>query len=214
MAVVGTALETTTSGIDSNREALKYHMQPWSSENFHALLGMLNRADETNVKRIVERFHILNSLTTNARCAYFLADSMPTITTTNEARWAGYVDVTVPNVARRYIDSNGLSELVTTERKFTVAQEAFKAVDQAIQNPNDPKFPKFDHIEREDLRAYTQSLLDVNLDLVNGVPALTEGSKYSISMTAAIAVVLAELLCEKARVCWDWRDFENAAARG
>jgi hypothetical protein len=215
VTVTGTGLETSTDGIDPNVETIKFRMQPWSQSNFHALLTNLKRSDEATIKGIVMRYPILQSLTTNARCAYFLADSMPDLTSRSQYQWPVYVDASIVNVAQRYIASNGLSHLTQIRNgNFIVAQETFRALDEAMRQPNVAFFPNFDHIQDATFRSVTQSLLDINVEIGNGVAELVGKSKFSVSVTPAITVVLAEILCEKVRIRWNWNELETTAALG
>jgi hypothetical protein len=213
VTVIGTALETSTKDVDSKRETVKFRMQPWSRKNFLALLIKLDRKNRSKVVGMVERFPIVDSLTTNARCAFYLADTMPSLLTVSEEELNLYVEASVANVARCYVQSNGLADLKNLEDKFVVAQEAFRALNQAMIQPDIALFPTFDHIEKPRLRAITQSLLDVNVEIRDGKPELMN-STYSVSMTPAIVVVLAELLCQIARISWNWQGCESTSALG
>jgi hypothetical protein len=215
VTVTGTGLETSTDGIDPNVETIKFRMQPWSLSNFYALLNEMKRSDEEKIKGIVMCYPILQSLTTNARCAYFLADSMPDLTARSPYQWSVYVDSSVVNVAQRYVASNALSHVKDRDKeKFTVAQEVFKALDEAMSHPNVALFPSFDHIKDATYRSVTQSLLDIYVENINGKAELVGKRKYSVSVTPAVAVVLVELLCGKSNIRWNQHGLETAAALG
>jgi hypothetical protein len=214
VTVTGTSLEISTKSIDSNLDTVKYHMQPWTLDNFHAFLDKSKRVDKGAIKTIITRFPILEDLTTNARCSYFLVDSMPNITATDMKRWRRYVDISVSNVTQRYVHSNGLAILSTPDQKLKVAQAAFKAINDAIKQPKMAAFPNFNYMQDKALRGVAQSLLQINLEIRNDKAIFMDQGKYSVSMTPAIAVVLAELLDEDAAISWDWQGFESTAALG
>jgi hypothetical protein len=213
VTVTGTALEASTQTIDSVVDTVKYRMQPWSSNNFRALLGNMKRTDKNALFTMVERFPILRSLRTNARCAFYLATSMVDLTLVTEQQWADQVKAAVAKVALKYIKSSGLAHVTSLGDKFTVAQQAFKALNEAMRDPTAAVFPSFGHIDDATLRSAIQSLLDVNVETKNGKPKLMKGS-YSVSMSPAITIVLAESLCQKARVSWNWQRWESTAALG
>ncbi len=195
-------------------ETVKFRMQPWSRANFHALLTNLKRSDENAIRGIVERFPVLNHLTTNARCAFFLARSMPNLLSVNEEQWSLHVEASVALVAQCYISSNGLVNLKNIHDKFVVVQEVFKAVDKAMLDSTDISFPSFDHIQDRTVRSAIQMVLNFNVEIKNEEAKLIHQGERSVSITPAIAIVLPELLCRKARINWSWRGSENAAAIG
>ncbi len=214
VTITGTSLETSTIGIHSRNDTVKFRMLPWTRNNFHALLANLKRFDEAAIRGMVEHFPVLESLTTNARCAYFFASSMPDLSSATKEQWADDVQASVANVARCYAGSNGLRNMIDLKDKFIVAQEAFKTLNQAMVDPSIAVFPSFDHIQKASLRSVTQSLLSVNVEIKSDKVELMEPGMASVSMTPAITVVLAELLCQKARISWDWQGCESTAALG
>jgi hypothetical protein len=213
VTITGTALETSTKTIPSKVDVVKFRMRPWSQVNFCALLAILKRKDKNEVKAMVERFPILSNLTTNARCAYFLAESIPFLWSWSEEHWADHIQGSIATVANYYVTSNGLQSLRGLEDRFAVAKGIFKASNMAMAEPCVARFPEFDHIQDAGLRPITQSLLDVNVEILNGeAQFMNDDDKYSVSMTPAITIVLAELLCQKARIRWDWQGCQNNAA--
>jgi hypothetical protein len=164
------------------------------------------------VRGIVERFPILilEYLTTNARGAFFLVETMPVFTLVIKERWADYVAASVANVTRRYVASNGLGDLKLLENgKFIVAQEVFKTLNEALDHPFVPRFPTFDHIKIGLLRSVTQRLLDINVEeRADGFAFISEERMFSVSITPAISIVLAEFLCENPPICWSWQGLE------
>jgi hypothetical protein len=214
VTLTGTALETITQKISSKVETFKFRMQPWKEKHFRALLANVKRIDRENVVKFVERFSILASLRTNARCAYFLALSVPSLNSVKEEQWVDLVEACVSDVARGYIGSNCLSYLQHLKDKFKAVQEVFRAVNKAMINAKVVKFPNFDHITDKVLRTATQSLLEVNVEFNNNKVVLIPNAKYSVSVTPAISIVLAELLCQNARINWNWQGCEATAAMG
>jgi hypothetical protein len=215
VTLTGTGLEILTKSIDSTVSTIKFHMKPWMSTQFHALLANMKREDDVMVKGIVERFPILKNLTTNARCAYYLVNTMPNLTHVLEQRWTDYVAASVSDAAQCYIETNGLKNLRGSEKgKFTVAQEAFKILNDAMDHPSTPIFPKF-NIQNARLLSLTLCLLDINVEeKTAGAEFTSENILYSVSMSPAISIVLAELLCENPVICWDWQGMEATAALG
>jgi hypothetical protein len=188
-------------------------MQPWENDHFVALLAKLERKDEEKVKKMVTLFPILSSLITNARCAYFLATTLPDLTPLSEEQLVDYVEAAVASVVRCYVQSNVLNYLGDMNDKFTAVQEVFKAVNNAMIDPTKVCIPTFD-VGGRTVRKATQSMLDVNVEIKDRKVALIPNATYSVSITSALTIVLTEFLCQKARICWNWQAFEATAALG
>jgi hypothetical protein len=78
VSIVGTGLETTTSSIRSLVDCTKFRMQPWTLHNFDAMVNASRHHAEKKqlVKDVVHEFPILESLISNARCAFYLLKCM------------------------------------------------------------------------------------------------------------------------------------------
>jgi hypothetical protein len=98
--------------------------------------------------------------------------------------------------------------------KFVVVQEVFKTLNEAILDATVINFPSFGHIQDLTLRSAVQMVLDFNVEMKNETAKLIHKGECSVSVTPAISIVLAELLCQKTRIIWNWRGSENTAALG
>jgi hypothetical protein len=213
VSVVGAVLETATQDIVSSRDSVTFRMQPWTVKNFNALVLISERdEDEESVIEMVSRFPILQDLATNARCAYFLIESLPILTSYKPKKWVKLVDVAVSDVARCYIASKELASLTSEAQKLQVARATWKALDDAMRQPEVAAFPRFLDIQDESLRHVAQSLLDIPVEIRAGEHHILGRSKYSVSMTPAIAIILAELL--NSNVSWDSEGVAFTAALG
>lgn len=218
VTVVGTRLEASTGDIASTRETTKFRMQPWTAKNFDALVDASSHSDKVRLKEVVHGFPILEDLITNARCAYFVLESMKDVSRLREDRVKSSVAVVVSSVADSYIMQNGLYGLGTPKQKWQVVRSVFRELDKSSRNRKFAYFPKFEDLEAgesddlttEDLRSIANSLLDVNVESKHGVPVLPPKYDFAISMTPAVAIVVASLVNANAKISWNWQGFETS----
>ena len=76
VTVAGTGLDKVTARISSAVETIKFRMQPWTVENFEALVKASRVENQQQVKDFVRDFAILGNLITNGRCAFFLLSTL------------------------------------------------------------------------------------------------------------------------------------------
>jgi hypothetical protein len=76
LTLAGTRLETLTDTINSLTDTTKFRMQSWTTQNFDAMVDASFHTQKDLVKRLVHGFPILDSLTSNARCAFYLLIAM------------------------------------------------------------------------------------------------------------------------------------------
>lgn len=208
LSVAGTRLETTTSEINSSEETTKFRMQHWTAENFEALVHSSN---PTRVKEVMRQFPFLEDIASNGRCAFYLLKSMKAVwIAPNQIK--GLVNGLVLSVANYYILSNGLKRLESPVDKWNVARSVFRELDRSSKQPNVAFFPEFDDLASKTHRSIAHSLLDVNVETINGEKRLALDSMFALSMSPAIAIVIANLLSTDADVSWDWKGLECTAA--
>jgi hypothetical protein len=211
VTVAGTALETTTAEILSVKQAVKFRMQQWQARNFDALVDVSSSHSQPSlVKQVVHSFPILEDVATNARCAFFLLRSMDDESFLRKSRLNSFVKVLISNVADSYIKNNSLNNLESVEQKWLVVRSVFRELDKATEQPGVPFFPQFEDLAGDDqLRSVAQCLLDGHVEYIDGKPHFVPGSRYSISISPALVLVLVNLLNTENDVSWDWQAFES-----
>ncbi len=210
VTVAGTRLETITSDIVSSVETTKFWMQAWTPENFDALVEKSPHPLPVRVKQVVHGFPILDDLTTNARCAFYVLEYLENVSLLRENRVKSSVPVIVAAVADAYIANNVLAHIMQYPKEtWQVARSVFRALDQSTKSPGVAFFPHFDDLGTEQLRSIAGCVLDVRVESKQGVPQLAKGSRFAITMTPAIAIVLANLLTIDTKMSWDWHSFDT-----
>jgi hypothetical protein len=209
VTVAGTRLETSTSTILSTVQTTKFRMQAWTDENFDALVDNAKHPLASRVKQVVHGFPILEDLTTNARCAFYVLESMERVSLLRENRVKSSVPVIVATAADNYVANNGLAYLEHPKEKWLVARSVFRAVDDSTKCPGVAFFPLFKDLDTVQLRSAAGSILDINVESNDGTLQLAAGSRFAITMTPALAIVVANLLNADAKVSWDWQGFET-----
>jgi hypothetical protein len=211
VTVVGTRLENSTGAIKSLVDCTKFRMQPWTDSNFNALVASSEHPQQNMVIDAVKGNPILYSLISNARCAYYLLISMNDYAFLHQNHVNQFVNVIVSRVAESYLRSNGLDLNVPADR-WQVAKSVFKAVDEASKTSL-PFLVEFKDLGTEKLRAAAASLLDISVELSDTQQPIFMGdAKTSVSMSSAVAIILAKLLNANASLAWDWQAFDATVA--
>jgi hypothetical protein len=152
VTVAGTRLETITSDILSTIETTKFWMQAWTPEKFDAMVEKSPHPLPVRVKQVVHGFPILEDLTTNARCAFYVLEYMENVTLLRENRVQSSVPVIVAAVADAYIANNVLAHIMQYPKEtWQVARSVFRAVDQSTKSPGVAFFPQFEDLDTEQL---------------------------------------------------------------
>jgi hypothetical protein len=210
VTVAGTRLEATTDAISSVVQTTKFRMQPWTLRNFDAMVDASTHSDKELVKEVVHSFSILESLTSNARCAFYLLNVMTDYSFLRRNRVKQFVGLAISSVAESYERSNGLDTLTRPEDKWDVVRSVFQAVDKAAKNPTLPFIPKFEDLKTNSLRSIASSLVSVNVETTSkGEAKWMDQHVISVSLSAAVSIVLANLLNTEATLAWDWQAFES-----
>ncbi len=105
--------------------------------------------------------------------------------------------------------SNALNKLQLYKDKWEVAKHVFLAVDKAANYPTHAFIPRFEELETDDLRMVASSLISVNVETIKGKAKFMTENVISVSVSPAVAIVLATLLNAEARIAWDWEAFES-----
>ncbi len=210
VTVAGTRLETITSDILSTVETTKFWMQAWTPEKFDALVEKSPHPLPARVKQVVHGFPILEDLTTNARCAFYVLEYMGNVSLLRENRVKSSVPVIVAAVADSYIANNVLAHITHYPKEtWQVARSVFRAVDRSTKSPGVAFFPQFEDLDTEQLRSIAGCVLDIHVESKQGIPRLATGSRYAITMTPALAIVFANLLTIETKSSWEWQSFDN-----
>ncbi len=84
-----------------------------------------------------------------------------------------------------------------------------KTVDKASKNPNHAFIPKFEALETDELRSIASCLIGVNVETKKGKETFMKDKTLSVSMSPAVAIVLANLLNAEAISARGWQKFES-----
>jgi hypothetical protein len=209
VSIVGTGLETTTDAINSRVDCTKFRMQPWTCQNFDAMVDASSHSHKSLVKEVVHGFPILVSLISNARCGFYLLESMTDYSFLQKNRVKQFVDLIISIVAETYISSNRLSSLRLPTDKWRVAKYVFQAVDKAARNPTEPFIPNFEELESNLQPSIALSLISINVETRDGKAKFMTENDVSVSMSPFLAIVLANLLNTDAIISWNWQAFST-----
>ncbi len=150
VTVVGTGLEQITADIVAVKDVYKFRMQPSTAVNFDALVDHANNnnmAQAQQIKQVVHNVSILQDLSSDARCAYFLIRSFRSDPYLRKNRLRSFVKVVVFKVADMYVANNALRDVVTFRDQWKVARSVFKELDnKATSRQGRPFFPRFDDL--------------------------------------------------------------------
>ena len=205
LVLSGTGLDLLTTDIGSTGEGInKIRMMPWSVADFAKL------AKDGDMVQLVKNHFVYGAMVSNARAASFLLKWLVTT-----EKW-GEPDENVPNVLRGvaygYISGNGLKDLNDRSRR-KVARAVFKVLDACVyDNPEIPAFEENRTLLSEDELSKAKSLIDVHVKKTGTEIKLHDGHHYAVSVTPAIALVLATLLGSSASLVHRWAGFEAVAA--
>ena len=205
LVLSGTGLDLLTTDIGSTGEGInKIRMMPWSVADFAKL------AKNRDMVQLVKNHFVYGAMVSNARAASFLLKWLVTT-----EKW-GEPDENVPNVLRGvaygYISGNGLKDLNDCSRR-KVARAVFKVLDACVyDNPKIPAFEENRTLLSEDELSKAKSLIDVHVKKTGTEIKLHDGHHYAVSVTPAIALVLATLLGSSASLVHQWAGFKAVAA--
>ncbi|KAL3910491.1 MAG: hypothetical protein SGILL_007669 [Bacillariaceae sp.] len=205
LVLSGTGLDLLTTDIGSTGEGIqKIRMLPWSIEEFAKL------AKDDSMVRLVKKHFVYGAMVSNARAASLLLKWL--IVT---KKW-GEPDENVPHVIRGvaygYISGNGLKDL-DDRRRRRVVRAVLKVLEACKYD--DPSIPAFDQeplsLSQDEL-SKAKSLIDVHVKKTGTETTFHDGHHYAVSVTPAIALVLATLLGSSASLVHRWSGFEAVTA--
>ena len=205
LVLSGTGLDLLTTDIGSPGEGIKkIRMLPWSVEEFAKL------AKDASMVRLVKKHFVYGAMVSNARAASFLLKWL------NDTKKWGEPDENVPHVIRGvaygYISGNGLKDLDDSRRR-RVVRAVLKVLEAC--NYDDPTIPAFDQdplFLSQDELSKAKSLIDVHVKKTGTETTFHDGHHYAVSVTPAIALVLATLLGSSASLVHRWSGFEAVTA--
>jgi hypothetical protein len=210
ITLAGSGLEVTTANISTMVEATKYKMQPWTIKNFEAMVDASHHTNKGLIKSVVQDYPILEDLASNARCGFFLFRSMLDERFLGKNRKKSFAKVLVSVAADRYCDNNSLQSVRSAEDRLALFRVVFKELDNATRQPDVAFVPTFEGLTTELLRVTANSLLDKHFELIDGLPTLVPGNRYALSISPALAIVMANLLLNaEADITWDWQSLKS-----
>lgn len=205
LVLSGTGLDLLTSAIGSRDEGIKkIRMLPWNIEDFVKL------AKNDNMVQLVKKHFVYSVMVSNARAASYLFQWL-----SKTSDW-GEPDDNVPhvlrNVAYGYISGNGLRRLNNGSRR-KVARAVLKVLEACeYDSPEIPPFESNRNLLSKNELSKAKSLIDVHVEKTGLEIKLHDGHHYAVSVTPAIALVLATLLGSSASLVHRWAGFEAVVA--
>jgi hypothetical protein len=218
VVVVGTGL--TEFAYDSTREVCVFRMGRWGRDDLERILvereRFMNklRPGESVRTAVNAAFSqpALAALATNARCAGFLANSFEKTARLATYSWNDHLGMVAPEVVSRvmlqYEEENAVSSLRATQRR-RIAAWVFAAL--ATREKGSTMLPELDGLDRQE-RAVAASLLQYNVETLDGAPALVGSNQFSASVTPALAIILYSMCGVPASVLIGWKCIEETAA--
>jgi hypothetical protein len=201
LVMVGTGLDKVSSSLNSNQDAVKIRMRPWEIESVVRLAELMDVRDEVLLNRLKDT-PIFLKLSSNARAAYFLLDSLRRFDDYFED--TALIDAVVKDVAFRYIKANGLKDL-NTEQRRSVAKFVLGVLQGAKKG-----VPNFhlgcEHDETIERCCYC--LIETHIECGR----LSSGQNFAVTISPAIAVVLTALMGNISSLSPSWSGFERTAA--
>ena len=206
LILAGTGIDEITKGLGSDIQVQKYRMRPWGQKQMTAILRSVNNRNK--IMAMIEREPLYRRLASNARAASYLIQELD-----ERSNWTGdfkyYVNGVLQAVARKYIQSNGLGKLTSGERRL-VAREVYRAVNEASDRVGEAYFPQWTLSlpANNEMKSCFLGLLNINVESAKGNPILLPGYEFSVSVTAAITIVLLAMLDVIGSLGHTWSDFE------
>ena len=205
LVVSGTGLDFLTTDIGSTGEGIKkIRMLPWSIEDFAKL------AKDDSMVKLVQTLFVYGAMVSNARAASFLLKGL-----VDTKKW-GEPDDNVPHVIRGvaygYISGNGLKDMDDRCRR-RVVRAVLKVLKACkYDNTTIPAFDQDPLFLSQDELSKAKSLIDVHVKKTGTTTTFHRGDHYAVSVTPAIALVLATLLGSSASLVQKWSGFEAVTA--
>jgi hypothetical protein len=218
VVVVGTGLGELA--YDSTREVCVFRMGRWGRNDLERILAERERFNNKlrpgeSVRTAVNAAFsqpALAALATNARCAGFLANSIEKTARLATYSWDDHLRMValeaVSRVIVQYEEENAVSRLCASQRR-RVAAWVF-AVLSALEKGS-TVLPELDGLDRQE-RAVAASLLQYNVETLDGAPALVGSNQFSSSVTPALAIILYSMCGIPANVLIGWKCIEETAA--
>jgi hypothetical protein len=189
---------------------------------FHATkLGLVQ--DETVEKDVVPAILAqpkLRALTTNARSAHFLMESIIFFSSSHaRGSWTSHLNEFAPaltvHVVHCYMDENGIKDLGTDQRRL-VAASVFHELQEAQMDAKTGNYRSPDFLKMLDLKekAVALGLITSNTEWVasDDTVKLVEGTEFAITVSPAIAIVLFTMAGGRVSMKQDWKAEEEVAA--
>lgn len=226
--VVAAGTGITGKNLDSAKEAFKFRMKPWKLADLLEYLSQERRKMNLCLSQgeRVERRRRCRPCSTQVTSSYrqctvdehrgrshhFLSSKYA------RASWATYLDALAPAVVIRvvhsYIDTNGNFDLDLDQRRVVAA-----SVFHALQTTKDEterggcSLPQFSHLDsKEKTVAIALITYKAERTVADGNVELIKGTKYAITVTPAIAIVLFSIAGLRVNLEKNWRAEEEVAA--
>jgi hypothetical protein len=212
-------VEVTGINFDSKKSVFKIQIGQWKQSDFLAIVKdtrNLIPEDRNEFANAIFAQPTLNALTTNARSAGFVVDTVVELSKgVNEAiawrfrvnEWASAI---VSRVVARYKRSNGIAKL-PFEKRAVVAAWLFYSLGET--KPGILKLPGFFGLPLL-LRNVAKSLLFVNLEVVkidekNTIFTFANKETFAVSVSPALGVVIYSLAGVEAGITVGWESQES-----
>ena len=151
LILTGTGFDEPSSVLQTGTEVIKVRMQPWSTTSMKTLLKSMTFGQNATEKilDVIKRHPMLLALTSNARSAFYLANSFA-----QNKRYLHDNTMTsfVRDVVNCYIRENGLNKLTDLERA-QVAQLIYYWIEESLSQQ--PEFPKYQKSTKGILKMYS-----------------------------------------------------------
>jgi hypothetical protein len=136
-----------------------FRKQPWTTENFDAMVDASSYPRKSLVKESVHEFAIFSSHLHRIRAVRTLLESMNDYKFLQKKCVKQFVGVVISSVAESYVASSTLVKLTLPKDKWEGAKQVFLAVDGATRNPTKPFILKFEELEAATLRSTASSVI-------------------------------------------------------
>jgi hypothetical protein len=204
LVLAGTGLDRITSSVNSDQDAVKIRMKPWSVDQVVWLVDHISTdRKKEEIATMIRETPIFCKLGTNARAARFLLRAL--VKYGDYFEKTALIDAVVTEVAFNYIRANGLKDLDAKQRR-----KVAKIVLGAVQNAEKGNADNAELPTEEDSRVESacNSLLDTHVE--GG--KLAHKEHFAVSVTPAITIVLTALMGNISNLSSSWSGFENIVA--
>jgi hypothetical protein len=223
LVVSGTGL--TGRDLSSGKDVDKIRLGPWQIGDFKQVAEVQFQDLKIGAVDAIYRHPILSGLTTNARSAWFLLKAVSSeifvvpkaIKHSLRSDWDERFEAGLPAIVNYVVDSymgiNGVNDLNPRERRLVAAWVFYEVEQSRVHNGPDPYLPKFPKLD-DGLVRVANALINVNIDYdnTNKKVKLVDDAQPSVSLSAALTIVLFRMLNVPAAIVSNWTGRERIAS--